>query len=114
MLSKFQSGFRPNHSTVTALFQMYDEWLANMDNGKLNGVVFLHIKKSFDPINHDILTTKMNEHFGIIGMELNWFKSYLTNREQQSLSTVSCHLRKNNLLSPPGINPRATFVSIIH
>ena len=35
LLSKFQSGFRPKHSTVTALIQMCDEWLENMDNGKL-------------------------------------------------------------------------------
>ena len=83
MLSKFQSGFRPNHSTVSALIQMCDEWLENMDNGKLNGVVFLDIKKAFDSVNHDILTTKMNEHFDIIGMELNWFKS--TNGEQQCI-----------------------------
>ena len=41
MLSKFQSGLRPKHCTVTALIQMCDEWLENMDNGKLNGVVFL-------------------------------------------------------------------------
>jgi hypothetical protein len=26
---------------------------------------------------------KMHDHFGIIGTELEWFKSYLTNREQQ-------------------------------
>ena len=35
LLSKFESGFRPKHSTVTALIQMCDEWLENMDNGKL-------------------------------------------------------------------------------
>ena len=55
LLSKFQSGFRPKHSTATALIQMCDEWLENMDNGKLNGVVFLDIKKAFDSINHHIL-----------------------------------------------------------
>ena len=51
LLSKFQSGFRPKHSTVTALIQMCDEWLENMDNGKLNGVVFIDIKKAFDSMN---------------------------------------------------------------
>ena len=43
MLSKFQSGFRPKHCTVTALIQMCDEWLENMDNGKMSGVIFLDI-----------------------------------------------------------------------
>ena len=43
MLSKFQSGFRPGHSSVIALIQMCDEWLENMENGKLKGVIFLDI-----------------------------------------------------------------------
>ena len=55
LLSKFQSGFRncphPN---------MCDEWLENMDNGKLNGVVFIDIKKAFDSINHRILLKSMS------------------------------------------------------
>ena len=53
MLSKSQSGFRPKppRSTLMALTQMCDEWLENMDNGKLNGVVFLDIKKAFDSMN---------------------------------------------------------------
>ena len=72
MLSKFQSGFRPKHSTVTALIQMCDEWLENMDNGKLNGVIFLDIKKAFDSINHGILLTKMKIRFGISSIELMW------------------------------------------
>jgi retron-type reverse transcriptase len=70
---------------------MCDEWLENMDNGKLNGVVFLDIKKAFDSINHRILLNKMNEQFGIFGTELKWFESYLTNREQQC----------NVILGPP-------------
>ena len=71
LLSKFQSGFRPKHSTVTALIQMCDEWLENMDNGKLNGVVFLDIKKAFDSINHHILLNKMTEQFRI-GTKMAW------------------------------------------
>ncbi len=65
LLSKFQSGFCPKHSNVTALIQMCDEWLENTDNGKLNGVVFIDIKKAFDSINHRVLLNKMNEQFGI-------------------------------------------------
>ena len=92
LLSKFQSGFRPKHSTVTALIQVCDEWLENMDNGKLNGVVFIDSKKAFDSINHRILLNKMNEQFGIFGMELKWFESYLINREQQ------CNVNGNYLV----------------
>ena len=67
---------------MSVLIQMCDEWIENMDDGNLTGVVFLDIRKAFDSINHKILLKKMNDHFGISGLELKWFESYLTNREQ--------------------------------
>ena len=76
---------------------MCDEWLENMDNGKLNGVVFLGIKKAFDSISHHILLNKMNEQLGIFGMELKWFESYLTNREQQC--SINGELSSNKVIS---------------
>ena len=94
---------------------MYDQWLENMDNGTLKGVIFLDIKKAFDSVNHDILITKMIKNFGIIGMEPNWFRSYLTNREQQCI--INGQLSSKKMITcgrPPWINPKATFVSIIH
>ena len=50
LVSKFQSGFRPGHSTITTLLQMCNNWYENMDNGKLTGVVFIDIRKAFDSI----------------------------------------------------------------
>ena len=46
LLSKFQSGFRPFHSIISALMQMCEVWFDNMDRGKLSGVVFLDIRKA--------------------------------------------------------------------
>ena len=40
LLSKHQHGFRPKHSTLTALTQMCDTLYENMDNGHLSGIVF--------------------------------------------------------------------------
>ena len=55
LVSKFQSGFRPGHYTITTLLQMCDNWYENMDNGKLTGVVFIDIRKAFDSIDHSIM-----------------------------------------------------------
>ena len=83
LLSKYQSGFRPKHSTLSALIQICDDLLNNMDQGKISCIVFLDIRKAFDSINHDILLQKMNDKFVFSCNELKWFKSYLNNREQQ-------------------------------
>ncbi len=80
-----QSGFQPKHSTLCALIQMCDDLLKNMDNGEINCVVFLDVRKAFDSINHEILIDKMRNLFGIIGIQLKWFESYLNNRVQQCM-----------------------------
>jgi retron-type reverse transcriptase len=38
-----------------------------MDEGKINYIVFLDIRKAFHSINHEILLYKMNENFDISG-----------------------------------------------
>ena len=43
--------------------------------------ICLDYVKSFDTVNHDILLRKL-EHYGIRGKSLEWFKSYLENRNQ--------------------------------
>ena len=108
LLSKLQSGFRPKHSTLSALIQMCDDWLSNMDVGKINCVVFLDIRKAFDSINHEILLKKLNLNFGISGNALKWFDSYIKDREQQcivngqlsSSKKIICGVPQGSILGP--------------
>ncbi len=82
LLSKFQSGFRPKHGILGALIQVCDQWLQDMDEGKINGVVFLDICKAIDSVNHEILLEKLKTQLGMHYIELKWFQSYLRNRKQ--------------------------------
>ena len=51
ILSRYQSGFRFLHSTVTALREATDSWAMNIDRGFVNAVVFLDLKKAFDIVD---------------------------------------------------------------
>lgn len=52
-----------------------------MDEGLLTGAVFIDLRKAFDYVNHDLLIKKL-ESYGFKNNELNWFKSYLSDRKQ--------------------------------
>ena len=82
LLTESQSSFRPNHSTSTALISAVNLWLANMDAGKLNGSVFIDLKKAVDTVDHNILLRKLY-CCGVNGNALQLLKSYLTERGQR-------------------------------
>ena len=50
LLSLSQSGSEPLHSILTALVDAANSWSVNIDNGLVNGVVFIDLKKAFDMI----------------------------------------------------------------
>ncbi len=107
VLVNSQSGFRCLHSTVTALLESTNNWAYNIDQGRVNAVVFLDLKKAFDTVNHGILLSKMNA-FGLGGAVGNWFKSYLSNRSQKCYvnghlsnnSTLLCDIPQGTILGP--------------
>ena len=52
LLLDCQSGLRSLHSTLMALLEATNAWSVNIDNGLLNGVVFIDLTKAFDTIDH--------------------------------------------------------------
>ncbi|CAH1256204.1 ACSS3 [Branchiostoma lanceolatum] len=80
ILSEVQSGFRPGHSTQTAVHLLTERWYKAMNEGELTGAVFIDLSKAFDTLDHTILLQKMSR-YGIQGPALDWFKSYLTGRK---------------------------------
>ena len=82
LLTNCQSGFRSLHSTLKALLEATNNWSVNIDNGLLNGVVFIDLK-AFDTIDHEILLRTSSQAMVPIGMPSQWFDTYVSHRSQK-------------------------------
>ena len=87
-----QYGFRSKHSCEHAIGQVLGGIIKGLENNFYSACVLLDLSKAFDTIEHQILLNKL-ELYGIRGVPLNWFKSYLTDRTLR----VKCSTVSNNL-----------------
>ena len=81
IIFKSQYGFRAGHSCEHALLEAQNRILHALEKKQIAILLFLDFSKAFDMVDHEILLKKL-EHYGIRGVTLSWFQSYLTNREQ--------------------------------
>ena len=107
ILHENQFGFRKGLSTCTALLQLVDELANSIDHGQTTVGVFVDLAKAFDTVDHRILLQKL-EHYGIRGVVLKWFNSYISNRKQcvlvnstiSKLSNIKCGVPQGSILGP--------------
>ena len=104
MLYENQSGFREGFSTSTCLTWLTDYIRNKTSEGFYTGIALLDVQKAFDSVNHEILCTKLYH----MGIEPNWFHSYLTNRKQvvvvndclSDTQTITCGVPQGSILGP--------------
>ena len=78
---KDEFGFRPGHSTELASLRFVDTLVQQMDNFYVPTSILIDLSKAFDTLDHDIVLSKLR-YYGISGVELNFFASYLLERFQ--------------------------------
>ena len=107
LLSQSQYGFRAGHSTELAILDVLSKIIDAFENKQFSVGIFLDLSKAFDTVSHDILLNKL-EHFGVRGLALDWFRSYVSNRRQfvsykfhHSLEQpITCGVPQGNVLGP--------------
>ena len=81
LLHESQSGFQYKQSCQTGLIKLIDSWMECIDNGDMIGALFLDFRKAFDLVDHSILMKKLSI-YKFSPSTLQWFNSYLSNRQQ--------------------------------
>ena len=77
LLPGHQSVYRAYHSTETAVPEVHDDII---HSGKVCVFGLLDLSAAFDTVDHDGLLQARGRRFGVEGLVLNWFESYLTDR----------------------------------
>ncbi|KAL2088527.1 hypothetical protein ACEWY4_015426 [Coilia grayii] len=105
---KFQSGFRANHSTETALIKVINDIHLNSDVGKTSVLVLLDLSAAFDTVDHCILLHRLKHWVGFTGTVINWLKSYLQQRSffvaigncTSASMSLTCGVPQGSILGP--------------
>jgi len=80
LLPSLQSGFRPGHSTETAILKVLSDILQAVDRGDLVALILLDMSAAFNMVDHAILLQRLQTTFGIDDVTHRWFQSYLSDR----------------------------------
>ena len=102
-----QSAYRKRHSTETALVRVQHDILNAIGGRQAVLLVLLDLSAAFDTVSHAELISTL-QRLGITGRALQWFTSYLTDREQytqiglskSSSEPMRCGVPQGSVLGP--------------
>ena len=107
LIYSLQLCFRQKYSTFHVLISLTEIIRKNLDEGNIGCGIFIDLQKAFDTVEHDILLSKL-EHYCVCGLDNEWFKSYLSNRQQyvsingydSNLADVKFGIPQGSVLGP--------------
>ena len=107
LLNPNHHGCRQGHNTTTALLQMCDQWLEEVDSDLMVGVMLVDLSAAFDMVDHSILLKKL-DLYGLDKHSISWMNSYLSRRTQVVMVdgclspplNITCGVPQGSILGP--------------
>lgn len=108
LLPDLQSAYRAYHSTETAVLKVVADILSALGSGDLAALVLIDLSAAFDTVDHETLLRRLRKSYGLDGVVIDWFRSYLSGRTQcvrtaKTMSTsslVECGVPQGSVLGP--------------
>ena len=82
ILSEWQSGYRPQHSCLTALLDVSENIRSSIDNSDVCFLTLLDHTKAFDTVDYKILCLHLSKMYNFSNSATSLISSYLCNRQQ--------------------------------
>jgi len=79
IISRYQSGFRANHSTKDHIFRLTNDIINNFNMNKYTGAVMFDLEKAFDKVWHQGLLYKLRQ-IKMPNTLFNWIMDFLNQR----------------------------------
>ena len=108
LMPETQSAYRQHHSTKTAVTKVYNDLLLVADQADVSALCLLDLTAAFDIVDRDLLMFRLEHQFGLRGVVLQWFSSYLSDRTFQvvfrsgtsSVVIITCSVPQGSVLGP--------------
>ena len=78
-----QHGYKKFHSTETLMLSVMNDILVGFDSKSATVLVLIDLSAAFDTVDHCKLLSILKNDFGIRGVALKWFQSFLVGRKQR-------------------------------
>jgi len=78
--------------------KVYNELFLAADQVDVSALCLLDLTAAFDTVDHDLLMLRLERQFGLRGVVLQWFSSYLSDRTFQVVFEVARRLWLSSLV----------------
>ena len=88
--------------------KVYNDLLLAADQADVSALCLLDLTAAFNTVDHDLLMLRLERQFGLRGVVLQWFSSYLSDRTFQvvirsgtsSVVIITCSVPQGSVLGP--------------